>query len=213
MDQKNGNIRNSWQHDWRIPEEFCPDDDEVLRYAVEKTRDRAWACIDPHDEPVENLDSTDEIVANLSAAKEVLPEMRRIYYPCCLSDISPSKAFIWSDVIYADLNWCAIDLLRKNGFDAYKADAKKFHPANIDMVIVLSPTISSKYFIPIINQWWMIICDDYHKTAQELFREKDFRCTIFISGWKIRLRGERILFADIPRPRSWDELYVFKKIK
>jgi hypothetical protein len=61
--------------------------------------------------PVSNLDISEELIKQLKLFQQY-HSVKKIYYPCCATDVSVSKAFNNCKIIYADLNKFAIDLLR-----------------------------------------------------------------------------------------------------
>lgn len=91
-----------------------------------------------------------------------------VYYPCSAADSSPSVAFPNSRVIYVELDSGSVEALKKTGFEVYNASALEYDPGNVDVLILLNPTIKpdipSKHVVP----GGFTICNDYHGTASRL---------------------------------------------
>ena len=68
------------------------------------------------------------------------PRLNVIYYPGPRTDMSPSKAqsFNNSRIIYVDMDEDAIEVLKKEGCEAYAKDAKKFNPGKVDLLLLFS---------------------------------------------------------------------------
>lgn len=116
-----------------------------------------------------------ELVVQLSLFKEKLnPKAEIIYYPCCASDISPSKAFPESKVIYADIDDKSIEALRKKGCEANNASALEFDPGEVDILIIMNPVISPEVPASYVKEGGFVLSNDYHRSASYLNQQEEY---------------------------------------
>ncbi|MFH1088939.1 MAG: hypothetical protein V1716_00745 [Candidatus Uhrbacteria bacterium] len=110
-----------------------------------------------------------DLVAKYSLFKEKLqPKADIVYHPCGSNDISPSVVFPDSRVIYVDIDENAVEALKKSGVEAHVASALDFNPGNVDVLILLNPTISPDAPASHVVQGGFILGNDYHNTATNL---------------------------------------------
>lgn len=192
----------------RIAEIFSYDETEYQRY-LDSDENR-----DSFNKPVSFLTKTDEIVRQLKLLWAHL-KPKKIHYPCCGNDISPSIAFPESEVIYSDLNKDAIDLLVKHGYKAYREDARKFTPEGVDVVFLLNPTFDSEAFANQIVAGGYIICNDHHWNAKSFFRNSSFRQVGLVYAGTNGDPEQTFQIVEDGVQNIWrstDDLYIFQKI-
>lgn len=117
---------------------------------------------------------SDSEVADLNAFNdEFKPKSDLVYYPCCGSDISPSKVFS-GRIKFLDQNEKDVNALKKAGYNAYQGDANTFDPGNVDIMVVYNPQISPESLLQYVNENGYLVCNNYHSTANLMSRRNDF---------------------------------------
>jgi len=97
---------------------------------------------------------------------------KAVLYPSCGTDVSPSKAF--SNVTYVDVDQACVNALIKDNLEAYCIDIDKFVPdKEFDLLILLNPAISSYKATKHLADNGLVIANNYHSNAKELFDDKD----------------------------------------
>ena len=107
--------------------------------------------------------------------KDKLGVPRKVYYPCCGLDTSPSKVFPNSEVIYVDNDEESIELLRDQGFNAHAESALNYDPGNVNLLILFNPQIDPEVPATFVMRHGFVVCNDYHNTASILSKNKDFK--------------------------------------
>ncbi len=126
-----------------------------------------------------------ELVKKYTLFRETIhPKEDVVYYPSCSLDVSPSMAFPKSRVIYVDISVEAIKKLRAAGYEAYRASATEelsdppiaaYSPQQpVDVLILLNPVINPEVPIKTIPPGGHVLCNDYHRTASEVRKNKNF---------------------------------------
>lgn len=162
---------------------------------------------------VSSLISSGDLVKKFDLLKQKHSSIKRIYYPCCLNDVSLSKTFSNYEIIYSDLNKNAVILLKENWYEAFREDAKTFMPERIDMILLLNPVLSSRYFIYKIGIWWLIVCNNYHWNARDLFWIELFRQIWLIDEVNWIFTYNIVKNWEQKISQNPDDLYIFEKIK
>ena len=103
------------------------------------------------------------------------PKIDVLYYPCCANDVSISTAFPGKRVIYVDINEKEIESLKEYGCEAYCESALEFKPDQpVDLLFLLNPQINPKKPIQVVTSGGYVLCNNYHRTADEMLTFKDF---------------------------------------
>ncbi|MFA5406825.1 MAG: hypothetical protein WC307_05730 [Candidatus Nanoarchaeia archaeon] len=98
---------------------------------------------------------------------------KRVLYPSCGTDISPSKVF--SNITYVDVDQACINTLIKDNLEAYCINIDKFVPnQKFDLLILLNPAISSYKATKHLADNGYVIANNYHSNAKELFDDDNF---------------------------------------
>jgi hypothetical protein len=96
---------------------------------------------------------------------------RRVFYPCCDRDASPTRAFPKSEVIQLDISEDAVDLLKRHGIEALSGDVRKYRPEEkFDLLILLNPCIKTRNATHTIKRGGHIIANDYHGNTTQMLR-------------------------------------------
>ncbi|MFZ2664427.1 MAG: hypothetical protein WAX66_03625 [Patescibacteria group bacterium] len=117
--------------------------------------------------------------------KEFPSDIRRVYYPCCALDVTPSEVFNNGsmNVLYLDTNPAVVKTLNKFGYNAKEASALEYNPGEMDLVIMLNPQISAKVPANFVKEGGYFLCNNYHGTADEAFNSmKDLELIGVISS-------------------------------
>ena|SRR3989344_994773 len=91
-----------------------------------------------------------------------------VYHPCGAVDVSPSEAFSRSRVIYADIDDKTMEALRAAGYEAHTADATRFDPGPVDVLVLLNPQIEPNTPSSSLKEGGYVISNNYHATADRL---------------------------------------------
>lgn len=163
------------------PGTFRPSPEEPLRPEIE-----------PKSFEVESRPDLPDLVAKYSLFRERFkPKADVVYYPCSANDISPSIAFPDSRVIYVDIDEKSVDTLKRDGFEAYAASALEFDPGNVDILIMLNPTIPPDVPSSYVVENGFVLSNDCHGIASSLHRNKQYRlCAV------IRTSKDKELILD-----------------
>lgn len=129
--------------------------------------------------------------------KEFNPKADVIYYPGCGYDISASKAFPNSRVIYVDNNPEVHQALVQGGLEAYCTDANDFEvEGGVDIVIMRNQDVKVDKPVSNLKKKGFVLCNDYHHAASQLnsMPEYDFLAVIRLdpSAGKLTVDKERL---------------------
>lgn len=117
-----------------------------------------------------------DLVAKYSLFRERLkPKADVVYHPCGANDVSPSVAFPDSRVIYVDIDEKSVEALKKGGLEAHAASALSFDPGDVDILIMLNPTISPDIPSSHVVESGFVLSNDYHGTASSLHRNNQYQ--------------------------------------
>ena len=117
-----------------------------------------------------------DLVAKYSLFRERFkPKADVVYHPCGDNDVSPSVAFPDSRVVYVDIDDKSIEALKKGGFEAHAASALEFDPGDVDILIMLNPTIPPDVPSSHVVGNGFVLSNDYHGTASSLHRNEEYQ--------------------------------------
>lgn len=125
--------------------------------------------------PIEVEPRPDLVAKYLLFREKFKPKADVVYHPCGANDISPSVAFPDSRVIYVDIDDKFVDALKKCGFEAHTASALEFDPGNVDILIMLNPTIPPDVPSSHVCENGFVLSNDYHGTASSLHRNEQYQ--------------------------------------
>lgn len=109
------------------------------------------------------------------------PKTDVVYYPSCGADSSPSISFTGSKIIYLDLDKRCIDALKKSGYEAVEANSNTFKPdVPVNILILLNPASKIETPVSTVQDDGYILCNDYHSTAKELYKNPEFKLVAVI---------------------------------
>lgn len=123
------------------------------------------------------LESTESLVQSFNLFKEYFnPKSDIIYYPCSGSDISISKSFPGSKIIFLDQMDVVVDALKREGFEAIEGSAQDFKlETKADILLFYNPQIPpSEVMLANLSQKGYLLCNDYHQTASLIKKRQDF---------------------------------------
>lgn len=121
----------------------------------------------------------DEWVAMHQAFVKEFGMPESVIYPCCGTDVSPSKVF--DEVTYVDAEAGYIDCLLKEDFNAIQTNVEEFKTNELfDLLILLNPTISSFHITDKVKLNGFVMANNYHGNAKELFESPDFEIKCII---------------------------------
>ncbi|MGM5484211.1 MAG: hypothetical protein ACQER9_04835 [Nanobdellota archaeon] len=98
----------------------------------------------------------------------------KVFYPFCGSDLSLKNVF--DNVHYLDNNPEIIDILKRNGNQAYFDDIRNFNSDGYDLIIMKAPVLfrdDLKYITRHLKDGDYIIADDCNGPACWLFEQKN----------------------------------------
>lgn len=128
-----------------------------------------------------------DLVAKYSLFRERFkPKDDVVYHPCGANDVSPSVAFPNSRVIYVDIDDKSVEALKKGGFEAHTASALEFDPGNVDILIMLNPTIPPDAPSSHVGENGFVLSNDYHGTASSLHRNEQYQLRAMVRTSKGR---------------------------
>lgn len=134
-----------------------------------------------------------DLVAKYSLFRERLkPRADVVYHPGGANDISPSVAFPDSRVVYVDIDDKSVEALRSGGFEAHTASALEFDPGDVDILIMLNPTIPPDVPSSHVVENGFVLSNDYHGTASSLHRNEHYQLRAMVRT----SRGELIWDAE-----------------
>lgn len=145
--------------------------------------------------------------------KELPGNYETVYYPCSAKDVSPSRSFSSSKVLYIDLDQKAVETLKKEGFEAYYEDAvehcnKEENKESADVIIIMNPRISGLDLINCLKKGGYVLCNDYHRTATEFKESLDFELLGII-----RKSDNKIIFDKENPTDYWETIDNEKDFK
>lgn len=122
-----------------------------------------------------------DLVAKYKLFRDKLsPRTNVVYHPCGANDISPSAAFPDSRVVYTDIDDGKMQALRAKGFEAHTSSALDFDPGNVDVLIMLNPTIRPDVPSSHVVLGGYVLCNDYHDTASHLKKNDGYELEAMI---------------------------------
>lgn len=123
-----------------------------------------------------SLDESPRLVASYQTfQRELNPQTNLVYYPASGADISASKGFPNSRVIYVDIEPKTVAALKKAGYEAYEQSALEYRPENpVDILILQNPSIPPDVPSQYVAEGGYVLCNDYHATATDLRGNQDF---------------------------------------
>ncbi len=141
-----------------------------------------------------------------------------VYYPC--SDVHVSPSFTFNRVVYVDLDAKSMELLQQEWYYTVIADVTTLDSINgesPDLMIIFNPQVNNiETLTKPLKVGWFIICNNYHFTADRLWRNPNF---VFVesldgsgNGAFIPIRQEEFEGNNPFVPRSMGYC-LFKKIK
>jgi len=155
---------------------------------------------------------SENLVKDFELFKEAFhPKADSIYYPCCGQDVSISKAFPESDIVFLDMNHSVVEALRKEKHSAVEAPVEEYQlEKKADILLLLNPQVApSKEIIDNLRDAGYVLCNNYHSTATFFKNEKDFK----ISG-VIGMRGKSEPFLDTEKlSEYWEEIETDEELK
>jgi hypothetical protein len=98
-----------------------------------------------------------------------------VYHPGSGHDVSPSRAFTDSRVIYADVDAAAMADLRRDGYDAHGADAADFElPGGADVVLFRNAGLLEEGVVAAtLRSGGWVVANDHLESASHLARLSD----------------------------------------
>lgn len=137
-----------------------------------------------------------DLVAKYSLFRERFkPKADVVYHPCGANDVSPSVAFADSRVIYVDIDDKSVEALKKGGFEAHTASALEFDPGDVDILIMLNPTIPPDVPSSHVVENGFVLSNDYHGTASSLHRNEQYQLRAMVrtsKGGELMLDTENL---------------------
>ncbi len=123
------------------------------------------------------LESTESLVQSFDLFREHFnPKAGLIYYPCSGPDISITKSFPESKIVFLDQMEESIAALRQTGFEAVRESAQNFKlETKADILLLYNPQIEpSEVMLGNLNEKGYLLCNNYHETASLIKERKDF---------------------------------------
>ena len=122
------------------------------------------------------LEVFENTIKDLTAFKEYFnPKSDIIYYPSCGLDVSISKVFPNSRIIYLDGNKLLIDILKKEGCEAYVGLSQEFNlDEKADILVLINPMHNAPKTLDNLKGGGFVVCNDYHGTASSLKKIDSF---------------------------------------
>ncbi len=144
----------------------------------------------------------EDLVKKYSLFKErENPICQKIYHPCGENDISPSLAFPESEVIYVEMNEAAVEALKERECEAHLASALEFNPGEVDILIMLNPTISPEIPSSFVRKEGFVLCNDYHRTASALKKDDSYKLKAII-----RNKNKELIYDTEEPDGYWKEV-------
>ncbi len=145
------------------------------------------------------------------------PKLNVIYYPGSSIDTSPSNTEGFKDrrIIYVDQEKEVIEVLQKEGCEAYFEDAKNFNPGEVNLLLFLN-FYAEKPLKHVVKDGF-VICNGYRReTLGKMLEENDFKLVgVFTDGNQTLRTDEETLRinSQTPNPskRNAENLFVFRK--
>lgn len=111
----------------------------------------------------------DSLVQQYQFFQEIFGIPERVFYPCCDLEISATKGFPDSKVIYLDKKQETVEILKKHGLESICMDIKYYRPTQpYDLLIVLNPQLSTNNLVHTLKRGGMIIANNYHHNTKEM---------------------------------------------
>ncbi|MDO8668662.1 MAG: hypothetical protein Q7K35_06310 [bacterium] len=151
-----------------------------------------------------------DLVAKYSLFKENFrPKADVVYHPCGANDVSPSAAFPDSRVIYVDIDEKVVEALKRGGFEAHVASALEFNPGEVDILIMLNPTISPDMPSSHVAENGFVLSNDYHGTASKLRQNGQYQLRAIIRTFK----GGKLILDTEKLEDYWEEIGTEEEFK
>lgn len=107
--------------------------------------------------------------------KKFAPDVKVVYYPCCLTDLSVFEGFPDSRVIHVEMNERAVLSLLQEGLEAYRDNALHYRTSvPADLLVMLNPSIASDRPAINVRMGGYVLCNSYHSTDIEMHRNPEF---------------------------------------
>ena len=151
-----------------------------------------------------------DLVKKYSLFKERFnPKEDVVYHPCGAYDVSPSSAFPESRVIYVDIDEKAMEALSKEGYETHTASALEFSPGDVDILIMINPTILPDIPSSCVVENGFVLSNDYSGTATLLNEDEQYELQAVI---RLNDNKESILdFQDLDD--YWKEVETEEEFK
>lgn len=117
--------------------------------------------------PKFSLEVWDNTVKGLTSFKEFFhPKADVIYYPSCGPDISVTKVFPESRIIFVDGNEHITKWLTEAGFEAHTEPSQTFTPdAPVDILLLVNPVVNPDKPFEVLQESGFLVCNNKHGTA------------------------------------------------
>lgn len=144
-----------------------------------------------------------DLVAKYSLFREKLnPKADVVYHPCGANDVSPSVAFPDSRVVYVDIDEKLVEALKKGGFETHATSALEFDPGDVDILIMLNPTIPPDVPSSHVVENGFVLSNDYHGTASSLHRNEQYQLRAIVRT----SRGGELVLDTEDTEDYWKEI-------
>lgn len=121
-------------------------------------------------------------------------------------------------MIYAETDPSSAAKLQSFDLEVHQESAKQYKPeVEVDLLIMLNPTISPAYPAGAVKKDGYVIANDYHRTASGLFKDKEGY--LLVGQYRMpqpHPRTKKFLYEAVDNAETAvlgrrDDLYVFKK--
>jgi len=132
-----------------------------------------------------------------------------VYHPGSGHDVSSSRAFTDSRVIYADVDAAAMADLRRDGYDAHGADAADFElPGGADVVVFRNAGLLEEAVVAAtLRSGGWVVANDHLESASHLARLSDLELVAVVPhDWTGAAPQIELVDAPDLRSRADDEL-------
>ena len=132
-----------------------------------------------------------------------------VYHPGSGHDVSPSRAFADSRVVYADVDAAAMADLRRDGYDAHGADAADFElPGDADVVVFRNAGLLEEGVVAAtLRSGGWVVANDHLESASHLARLRDLELVAVVPhDWTGATPPVELVDASDLSSRADDEL-------
>jgi hypothetical protein len=132
-----------------------------------------------------------------------------VYHPGSGHDVSPSRAFTDSRVVYADVDAAAMADLQRDGYDAHGADAADFElPGGADVVVFRNAGLLEEGVVAAtLRSGGWVVANDHLESASHLARLSDLELVAVVPhDWTGAAPQIELVDAPDLRSRADDEL-------